>query len=144
MTRKKTDDQARAFEPMVRDFQQRLRVGTLWDGLDKRTALYQVVKSFEDGVYAHMGGSENVSFLEARLIEKLGMIEIALQSCMGWYLEQTKKNGGRYFPSQKFTGTFLRFLGEYRNILSTLGMKKRAKKLTFDDYLKNKGTKDEG
>ena len=99
----------------------------VFDLVDGRCADAKAVRSIENALYADLGGKENTS-----VMEQMVCFKIAIVIWMTGKKEATMIQGGSIDE-----GSYLDEVYCLTNLLSKIGLKRRARQISLKDYLAN-------
>lgn len=98
------------------------------DAMDKRGRVPKLLDGITNALYSDLGGKENVSVMQQMICEKIAYLKL-----MTGKTELTLAQGGSIDEA-----AYLNAVNCLSGLLSKIGLKRRAKSISFKDYLNAK------
>jgi hypothetical protein len=106
------------------------------DAIDRRTLGGRELAAWWDREIAHLGGNDEVTHPEATLIKRAGVLEALIRNVEAEFLVVGLKVGkGKAARPHPLLADYRGLVREQREILTLLGLKRRAVKLSLGDVL---------
>jgi|GEM_PF-2040353 len=100
--------------------------------LDKRTEIFQLLKTAYDEITSDCGGAENLSHVQLCLAERFTFLEFVLRGLERQIAENPKK-------SETILSRWIQALNSLTGLAKTIGLERRAKKIAnLQTYIKER------